>query len=59
MQKKRFVGSIRLPSYAIPLTVLIRNEPCAALTLSNAVMAAAVIRVITVTPKPAEPEPNR
>ena len=28
MQKKRFVGSIRLPSYAIPLTVLIRNEPC-------------------------------
>src|SRR6516164_10435244 len=28
MQKKRFVGPIRLPSYAIPLTVLIRNEPC-------------------------------
>lgn len=28
MQKKRFVGLIRLPSYAIPLTVLIRNEPC-------------------------------
>src|SRR5262249_52689780 len=28
MQKKRFVGPITLPSYAIPLTVLIRNEPC-------------------------------
>ena len=28
MQKKRFVGPIRLPSYGIPLTVLIRNEPC-------------------------------
>jgi hypothetical protein len=28
MQKKRFVGPIRLPSYTIPLTVLIRNEPC-------------------------------
>src|SRR5215471_16135182 len=28
MQKKRFVGPIRLPSYAIPLTVLICNERC-------------------------------
>ena len=28
MHKKRFVGAIRPPSYAIPLIVLIRNEPC-------------------------------
>lgn len=28
MQKERFVGPIRLPSYAIQLTVLICNEPC-------------------------------
>ena len=28
MQKKRFVGSIRPPSHAIPLIVLIRKEPC-------------------------------
>ena len=28
MHKKRFVGAIRPPCYAIPLIVLIRNEPC-------------------------------
>jgi hypothetical protein len=28
VHKKRFVGAIRPPSYAIPLIVLIRNQPC-------------------------------